>query len=137
MIANPNAKDYKNSVIQTYGGISMKIATKATLVAAMTLSSVVALSAFAADPASITGWVVDSKCGATHAKSPDVECVNKCIKEGAKPVFVDGDNKIWAIDDPETVVHHYGHHVTVMATVNADKSSVHITKVTMLADQGK
>jgi hypothetical protein len=35
------------------------------------------------------------------------------------------------------VKNHYGHHVTVMATVNADKNSVHITKVTMLADQGK
>ncbi len=115
----------------------MKIATKASLVAALALSSVAALSAFAADPVSITGWVVDSKCGTTHAKSPDPECVAKCIKEGAKPIFVDGDNKIWAIDDPEVVTHHYGHHVTVMATVNADASSVHITKVTMLADQGK
>jgi hypothetical protein len=115
----------------------MKIATQATFVAALALSSVAALSAFAAAPISINGWVVDSKCGATHAKSPDPDCVAKCIKEGAKPVFVDGDNKIWSIDDPNAVKNHYGHHVTVMATVNADKSSVHITKVTMLADQGK
>jgi len=103
----------------------------------MALSSLAALSAFAAEPVSINGWVVDSKCGATHAKSPDPDCVAKCIKGGAKPVFVDADNKIWAIDDPEEVTHHYGHHVTVMATVNAGDSSVHITKVTMLADQGK
>jgi hypothetical protein len=115
----------------------MKIATKATLVAAMALSSVAVLSAFAADPTSISGWVVDSKCGAAHAKSPDPDCVAKCIKGGAKPVFVDADNKIWDIDDPDTVIHHYGHHVTIMATVNADNNSVHITKVTMLPDQGK
>jgi hypothetical protein len=115
----------------------MKIASKATLAAAMALTGFTALSAFAASTVTLDGWVSDSKCGADHgAKDPDPDCVGKCIRGGAKPVFVDGNNKVWAIDDPDVVKGHYGHHVSVVATVDPAKNEVHITKVTMLADQG-
>jgi hypothetical protein len=114
----------------------MKIASKAVVCAALATMSFVTLRAFAAT-VTLSGWVSDSKCGAGHgAKSPDADCVSKCIAGGAKPVFVDGDGKVWAIDDPEAVKGHYGHHVSVVATVDETKKAVHIEKVTMLADQG-
>lgn len=110
---------------------------KGPVAAAIALASFSAFSAFAAAPVTINGWVSDSKCGAGHgAKSPDPDCVTKCINGGAKPVFVDAAGKVWTIDDPDAVKGHYGHHVSVLATVDATKKEVHITKVTMLADQG-
>jgi hypothetical protein len=116
----------------------MKIAMKASLAGALALASISALSAFAAANVTLDGWVSDSKCGAAHgAKGPDADCVTKCINGGAKPVFVDADGKVWAIDDPDAVKGHYGHHVSVVASVDAEKKQVHISKVTMLADQGK
>jgi hypothetical protein len=114
----------------------MKNMSKAVFSAALVAMTFAPLAAFAA-PVTLSGWVSDSKCGTGHgAKSPDPDCVSKCIAGGAKPVFVDGDGKVWAIDDPDAVKGHYGHHVSVVATVDETKKAVHIEKVTMLADQG-
>ena len=78
----------------------------------------------------------DSQCGAAHAGS-GAACVKKCIGGGAKAVFVDDAKKqVWSIDNPAAVAGHYGHHVAVEATVNADQKSVHIASVSMLKDQG-
>jgi len=112
----------------------MKVATKSHLIAALVLSS---LTAFAASTVTVDGWVSDSKCAADHAAAgPNPGCVSKCIAGGAKPVFVDADNKVWTIDNPDAVKGHYGHHVSVVASENASTKAVHITQVTMLADQG-
>jgi hypothetical protein len=97
-------------------------------------------TAFAVDqsskPATMNGWVSDSKCGAMHAGS-GASCVKKCVEGGAKPVFVDDAKKeVWSIDDPASVTSHLGHHVSVVATTNTADKSVHITKLTMLPDQG-
>jgi hypothetical protein len=102
--------------------------------------ALVGASAFAADqstqPTTINGWVSDSQCGAAHAGS-GASCVKKCVESGAKPVFVDDAQKqVWTIDDPASVTSHLGHHVAVVATTNAANKSVHITKLTMLPDQG-
>jgi hypothetical protein len=100
------------------------------------LLSVSALRAFGLANVKLEGWVSDSKCGAGHgAKDPDPDCVAKCIKGGAKPVFVDADGKVWDIDDPDAVKGHYGHHVSVEASVDPAAKSVHVVKVTMLAQQ--
>ncbi len=99
------------------------------------------LTAFAAgaNTVKVNGWVSDSQCGAAHGKSgPNPSCVAKCIAKGAKPVFVDdAKNQVWTIDNPDAVKNHYGHHIEATATVDPDTKVVHITKVTMLADQGK
>ena len=110
----------------------MKFASKVSLAAALMVSTVASLSAFAASDVTLSGWVGDSHCGAMH----DSKCVEKCISEGAKPVFVDADGKVWAIADPDAVKGHYGHHVSVVATVDPATKVVTISKVTMLADQG-
>ena len=114
----------------------MRIGKKGLLYVAAGLLSISAFEAFGFSNVTLTGWVSDSKCGAGHgAKDPDPECVTKCINAGAKPVFVDTEGKVWAIDDPDAVKGHWGHHVSVEASVNQSTKSVHVVKVTMLAQQ--
>jgi hypothetical protein len=68
-----------------------------------------------------TGWIADSKCGAKAAHDGARECTIKCVKEGAKYVFVnDADKKVYVVDAPEKVTDHAGHHVKVTGTVEGD-----------------
>src|SRR3974390_450184 len=98
------------------------------------LAILVVVLPFGAVPASaagatLNGWISDSMCGAKHAGS-GAECVKKCIEGGMTPVFVDEAKKqVWTIDNPETVKSFYGDHVTITATENADKKSVHIDSI--------
>lgn len=88
-----------------------------------------AVAASAADSKTINGWVSDSMCGAKHAGSGS-ECVKKCIEGGMAPVFVDEAKKqVWTIDNPDAVKKFYGDHVTVKATADTDKKSVHIDSI--------
>lgn len=74
----------------------------------------------------LTGWVGDSKCGASmHTKA----CVTKCVNGGEKPVFVDSKKKVWAIDNADAVSNFYGDHVKVVATVDSANNSIHVDKV--------
>ncbi len=97
----------------------------------LVLSAVLAfspLSALAAG-ASINGWISDAMCGAKHAGS-GAACVKKCIAGGEAPVFVDEAKKeVWTIDNPDAVKAFYGDHVTVTATADAAKKSVHIDSI--------
>jgi hypothetical protein len=91
--------------------------------------SFAAISARAADSAKINGWISDSMCGAKHAGS-GAACVKKCVDGGMAPVFVDEEKKaVWTIDNPDSVKGFYGSHVTVSATADADKKSVHIDSI--------
>jgi hypothetical protein len=100
------------------------------LLAAMSLT---ALTAGAAGSSKINGWISDSMCGAKHAGS-GAACVKKCINEmGSAPVFVDEAKKeIWTIDNPDAVKDFYGDHVTVTATADEAKKSVHIDSIAEL-----
>lgn len=101
----------------------------------LAMSSVAAL---AADQSTkpMNGWVSDSMCGAKHVGS-GAACVKKCVDGGSKPVFVDDAKKqVWTIDNPDAVTGHLGHHITMAGTEDAAAKSVHISKVTMLKDQG-
>jgi hypothetical protein len=82
----------------------------------------------AADATKSTGWISDSMCGAKHAGS-GAACVKKCIEGGMKPVFVDGNKQVWAIDNPDAVKDFYGDHVTVTATEDSTTKSMHIEAV--------
>ena len=74
----------------------------------------------------LTGWIGDSKCGASM-HTPD--CVKSCVKSGQKAVFVDSKNKVWAIDNTDAVQNYYGDKVKVVATVDSTNSSIHIDSV--------
>lgn len=68
-----------------------------------------------------TGYIADSKCGAKAAHEGARECTIKCVKDGAKYVFVnDADKKVYAIDAQHKVAEHAGHHVTVKGTVDGE-----------------
>lgn len=83
----------------------------------------------AAGSTTSTGWISDSMCGAKHAGS-GAACVKKCIEGGMKPVFVDPDKNVWAIDNPEVVKPvFYGAHVKVTATEDATHKSMHIESI--------
>ena len=89
-----------------------------------------AFVAHAADATQFNGWISDSACGAQHAGSGSM-CVKKCIEGGMIPVFVDQKKKaVWRIDNPGAVKGFYGDHVTITATANADKKSVHVNSIT-------
>ena len=88
-----------------------------------------AVAASAADSKMINGYISDSMCGAKHAGS-GAACVKKCIEGGMAPVFVDeGKKEVWTIDNPDAVKKYYGDHVTVKATADSDKKSVHIDSI--------
>ncbi len=89
-----------------------------------------------ASSTSVNGWVSDDKCGAKGANAKAEDCTKKCIAGGAKPVLVsDKDQSVLAIDNPDAVKGHEGHHVTATGTVDSAKKSIHITKVTMMAEK--
>jgi hypothetical protein len=88
-----------------------------------------AIVASAADSTHINGWISDSMCGAKHAGS-GAACVKKCVEGGMAPVFVDeGKKAVWSIDNPDAVKGHLGDHVTITATADAAKKSVHIDSI--------
>ncbi|MGA7857907.1 MAG: hypothetical protein WCA11_08275 [Terracidiphilus sp.] len=91
--------------------------------------STAAIAANAADSTQINGWISDSMCGAKHAGT-GAECVKKCIEGGMAPVFVDEAKKaVWTIDNPAAVKGFYGDHVTITATADTAKKSVHIDSI--------
>jgi hypothetical protein len=102
---------------------------KRFLVLLLAMLSVTAIAAHAADSSKINGWISDSMCGAKHAGT-GAACVKKCIEGGMAPVFVDETKKaVWTIDNPDAVKDFYGDHVTVTATADDAKKSVHIDAI--------
>jgi Protein of unknown function (DUF5818) len=90
----------------------------------MAIVFLVSAVAIAAD-SSWTGYIADSKCGAKAAHEGARECTIKCVKEGAKYVFVnDADKKIYSIADQDKVADHAGHHVTVTGSLEGDTMKV-------------
>lgn len=78
-----------------------------------------------ASDGSWTGYIADSKCGAKAAHEGARECTVKCVKEGAKYVFVnDADKKVYSIADQDKVADHAGHHVTVKGSLEGDTMKV-------------
>jgi hypothetical protein len=67
----------------------------------------------------LKGVVSDAKCGAKIAEG----CTQKCADAGEKLVFVnDADQKVWAVNNQESLKGHAGHHVQVKAAVHDDGS---------------
>jgi hypothetical protein len=115
-IANPQLSNLRRFLVK-------RVVALLTLVVAFS-----AITAKAADT-TINGWISDAMCGAKHAGS-GAACVKKCIDGGEAPVFVDEAKKeVWTIDNPDAVKAFYGDHVTVTATADATKKSVHITTI--------
>jgi Protein of unknown function (DUF5818) len=80
---------------------------------------------------SIQGTISYSKCAAAHvdASEKSMKCVNACIKGGQKPVLVTEDKKVLTITNPEKVMDHLGHKVTIMGKVDGDSLTVDSVKM--------
>lgn len=59
------------------------------------------------------------------------------ISDDGKTFVSDKDGKSWTISNPEAVKGHEGHHVTVKAHVDADKSEVDVVSLKMAGDHMK
>ena len=91
----------------------------------------VVLASAADKSATVNGYVTDSMCGAKGANADHAACMTKCLGKGAKAVIVtDGDQKIVAVDNPDALKGHEGHHVSVSGAMTGD--SIHIDSVKML-----
>ena len=80
---------------------------------------------------SFTGYVSDAMCAKDPHKvaSPDhASCAQKCIQGGEKPVLVVGE-KVYTITNPDTLVPHAGHKVTVDADAKGDSLTVKSVKM--------
>jgi hypothetical protein len=98
----------------------------ALLVAVFALTTI---AASAADATKINGYISDSMCGAKHLGN-NAACVKKCVDGGMAPVFVDEAKKaVWTIDNPDAVKPFLGAKVTVTATADSAKKSVHIDSI--------
>lgn len=85
----------------------------------------------ASDATTVKGYVSDSQCAAKGAKAGHADCMNKCLSKGAKYVIVtDGDQKVLAVDNPDELKGHEGHHVAVTGHVTGD--SIHVESTKML-----
>lgn len=72
----------------------------------------------------LTGMVSDAMC-ASKGKTNSAECAAKCIKGGSAPVLVVGDK----VSNPDKLIPHAGHNVTVEGTVKGDTVTVDTVKM--------
>src|SRR3979411_3522671 len=85
----------------------------------------------AGDAQTVNGWVSDAKCGVKGANAGAEACTKKCIAAGEKAVLVtDTDQKVLAVDNPDALKGHEGHHIAVTAHVDGDK--IHVDSLKML-----
>ena len=108
---------------------------KKVLLICVALSFVFALTALAFDDmaksTTVNGYIVDDKCGAKGAHAGAEECTKKCLAAGAKMVIVtDGDQKVIAVENPDALKGHEGHHVAV--TGHMGKDAMHVESAKML-----
>ena len=88
------------------------------LVLCLAICFVFALTALAFDDmgksTTVNGWVSDSKCGAKGANARAEACTKKCLAAGAEDGNRDRrDQKVLAVDNPDALKDHEGHHVAV------------------------
>lgn len=108
---------------------------KKVLLICLAVCFVLALSALAFDDmaksSTVNGWVSDDKCGAKGANAGAAACTKKCLDAGAKMVVVtDGDQKVLAVENPDALKGHEGHHVAVTGSMGKD--SIKVASVKML-----
>ncbi len=95
------------------------------------LTFAIALFACSAFAGQWTGFISDSHCGAKHTDASGAGCVKKCIKGGAKAVFVTSDNKVLSIANPDKVADLEGQKVTVTGKLAGDSLTVKSAKAAM------
>jgi hypothetical protein len=75
----------------------------------------------------MTGWISDASCGTGNAssKKESRDCAERCIKNGAAPVFVsEADNKVYKIAGNAKLMDHVQHKVEVSGDVSGETITV-------------
>jgi hypothetical protein len=89
----------------------------------MMLALLFSVVVFAADKGTWTGYISDADCGKKENQADHAACAIKCVKGGAKPVFVVGD-KVYAISNPKKVAKFIGDKVEITGTLTDDAITV-------------
>lgn len=92
---------------------------KAFLVFAMAAG--LSTSAMAAE---YKGYIIDEKCSTKAAMKGNVDCANKCIKDGSPAVLVTDEGKVYKIADQAKVTPLAGKQVTIMGSMTGDTIKV-------------
>ena len=99
---------------------------KKIIVICLAFCFVLALSAMAFDDmgksATVNGWVSDDKCGVKGANAG--ANANEANPEASK------DQKVLAVDNPDALKGHEGHHIAATGSVKGD--TIHVDSVKML-----
>ena len=86
------------------------------------------------------GWFSDEGCAKGRVANGEFgpngrDCVQKCIREGAKMVFVDETaRKMYYVDNPDVAKGQESHYVEVAGSVNAEKQTFHVASVKVLKE---
>ena len=71
----------------------------------------------------MTGTISDSHCGAKHSAPGATDCVNGCVKGGAKYVLV-SDGKVYELDAQDKFADFAGKSVKVSGSMKGDAITV-------------
>jgi hypothetical protein len=127
VLAGSNLKVHDDS--DSHFAINTEAEMKRIFALLFAVFAFIAMAASAADSTKINGYISDSMCGAKHLGN-NAACVKKCVEGGMAPVFVDEEKKaVWTIDNPDAVKPYLGAKVTVTASTDAAKKSVHIDSI--------
>jgi hypothetical protein len=70
------------------------------------------------------GVVMDEKCSGISAMKSNVECIQRCIKDGSAAVLVTADGKVYKIANQDKIVASAGRNVTVDGKLEGDTITV-------------
>jgi len=104
---------------------------KSLIFTAVVLSIGMCFSFTADTDTHLSGYIEDSHCAGSKTAMSEgmsrVNCVKKCLKEGASAVFVSGD-KVYKIANQKAVLKYAGENVTIDGKLTDD--TIEVAKIT-------
>lgn len=82
-----------------------------------------ALTIYAADKGTWTGFISDAHCGAKGNNADHADCAKKCVKGGEAPVLVVGE-KVYTLKNPKKVADYIGDKVTITGNLKGDEIEI-------------
>lgn len=95
------------------------------------LTLMLAVLSMAAQPATITGVITDTMCGAKHAmmkNQPDAECVRMCTKGQASYALFDGTN-VLKLSDQKTPARYAAQKVKVTGALDPKTNTIKVSSI--------
>jgi hypothetical protein len=82
-----------------------------------------AITLYAADKGTWTGFISDAHCGIKGNNAEHAECAKKCVKGGEAIVLVVGE-KIYTLKNPKKVADYVGDKVTITGNLKGDEIDI-------------